>query len=232
MLIGSVVLAITAVALGYTWWPLALIVIPVLLWLFAFFRDPERTIPAEPHAMLSPADGTVSDITQLDDCKELGCSALRVGIFLSVFSVHVNRSPCDGKVLSVNYRKGKFVNALRHHQASDENESNTLVLADQATDRPIAVVKQIAGMIARRIVCTVKPGDLVQRGRRIGMIKFGSRTELYIPTWLAPQIKVQVGQTVRGAADIIAILQNPVHPNLKIVNAEEFETLVPQKTPA
>src|SRR5687768_10018706 len=159
MLIGSVVLVATAVVLGYyVWVPLSLLVIPVLIWLFAFFRDPERPIPAEQHAMVSPADGTVSDITEIPHDDLLGGPAVRIGIFLSVFNVHVNRSPCDGKVLSVAYKRGKFINAMRHEQASEENESNTVVLAEPHGDgKPIAVVKQIVGLIARRIICTVKP---------------------------------------------------------------------------
>src|SRR5436309_8668040 len=102
MLIGSLVLVAMAVALGWSLaWPISLVVLPVLIWLFAFFRDPNRQIPAEQHVMVSPADGTVSDITQLPHDELLGAPALRIGIFLSVFNVHINRSPCDGKVIKV-----------------------------------------------------------------------------------------------------------------------------------
>jgi phosphatidylserine decarboxylase len=184
--------------------------------------------------MVSPADGTVSDITEIEKCDLLGgVPALRVGIFLSVFNVHVNRSPCDGKVIKVEYKKGKFINAMSHAKASDENESNTVVLAEPMTDRPIAVVKQIVGLIARRIIFTAKDGDLLKRGDRIGMIKFGSRTELYVPMWLEPSAKVQVGQTVRGAADVIVMLGKPIHTTdaTKAVS-EEFEPLVGRETPA
>jgi phosphatidylserine decarboxylase len=200
MLIGTVVLAAVAVGLGLAWWPLALITVPVLVWLFAFFRDPEREIPAEQHVMVSPADGTVSDVQENVPSDLLGEPALRVGIFLSVFNVHVNRSPCDGVVKQVIYKKGKFINAMSHAKASDENESNTVVLAEPDTGKPVAVVKQIVGLIARRIVFDAKEGDSLKRGDRIGMIKFGSRTELYVPMRLAPQAKVRVGQTVRGGA--------------------------------
>jgi len=231
MLIGSVVLAATAVGLGFAWWPLALIVIPVLLWLFAFFRDPERKVPAEQLAMVSPADGTVSDVTELENDDLLGGPAVRIGIFLSVFNVHINRSPCDGKVLRVNYKRGKFINAMKHNQASEENESNTVVLAEPTTGRPVAVVKQIVGLIARRIICDVKEGDSVQRGQRIGMIKFGSRTELYVPKWLEPQVKVSVGQAVRGAADVLVTLGKPIHTEAAEADDEEFEPLVPRETP-
>jgi phosphatidylserine decarboxylase len=233
MLIGSVVLAAVAVGLGFAWWPLALIVIPVLVWLFAFFRDPEREIPAEQHVMVSPADGTVSDITELPSYDLLdGQPALRVGIFLSVFNVHVNRSPCDGVVHKVIYKKGKFINAMSHAKASDENESNTVVLADPATKKPIAVVKQIVGLIARRIIFDAKEGALLKRGTRIGMIKFGSRTELSIPKWLGPRVKVEVGQSVRGAVDVIATLDNPIHTDKVQVDDQEFEPLASRVTPA
>jgi phosphatidylserine decarboxylase len=233
MLIGSLVLAAVAVGLGYAWWPLALIVIPVLIWLFAFFRDPEREIPAEQHVMVSPADGTVSDITELPSYDLLdGQPALRVGIFLSVFNVHINRSPCDGVVLKVIYKKGKFINAMSHAKASDENESNTVVLGEPDTKRPIAVVKQIVGLIARRIIFTAKEGERLHRGDRIGMIKFGSRTELYVPRSLEPQAKVEVGQTVRGGADVIIVLGKPIHTTEPAKNLdEEFEPLVPRETP-
>ena len=179
---------------GYYWWPLALVAFLVLVWLFAFFRDPEREVPAEEHVMVSPADGTVSDITEVAHDELLGGPAVRVGIFLSVFNVHINRSPCDGKVLSIDYKKGKFLNALKHAQASEENESNTVVLGEPTTGRPVAVVKQIVGLIARRIIFTASDGDSVRRGDRIGMIKFGSRTELSIPKWLAPEVTVKEGQ--------------------------------------
>jgi phosphatidylserine decarboxylase len=209
MLVGTIVLALIGLGLGWLWWPAALIAVPLWIWLIAFFRDPERPLPPDPHTMVSPADGKVSDITQLDYCELLGGPAVRVGIFLSVFNVHINRAPCGGRVTSVVYKKGRFINAMNHAKASEDNESNTLVIADAADNRPLAVVKQIVGLIARRIVCSSKKGDVVQRGQRIGMIKFGSRTELYIPAWLEPEVVVQIGQAVHGAADVIAILRKP-----------------------
>ena len=121
---------------------------------------------------------------------------------------------------------------MRHTEASDENESNTIILEEPTTGRPVAVVKQIVGLIARRIICTANTGDLLRRGQRIGMIKFGSRTELVIPTWLDPQIMVKEGQPVRGGADIIAKLGNPIHSLEKRVNDAEFEPIAPRETPA
>jgi phosphatidylserine decarboxylase len=233
MLIGAVAFAVVCTALGVAgWWYLALIFVPVLIFLFAFFRDPERHVTAEQHAMVSPADGKVSDITEIEHDELLGGPALRIGIFLSVFNVHVNRSPCDAKVLSINYKKGKFINAMKHGEASSENESNTVVLGEPTTGKPIAVVKQIVGLIARRIIFTAEKGELLRRGQRIGMIKFGSRTELSIPKWLEPQVKVEVGQTVRGAADVIATLGQPIHLDQVRVDDEEFEPLTRRVTPA
>lgn len=231
MLIGSLVLAIVAAGLGIAFWPLALVVVPVLIFLFAFFRDPERRISSEQHALVAPADGRISDITELAHDELIGGPAVRIGIFLSVFNVHVNRAPCDGRVIDVIYRKGKFINAMRHGEASNQNESNTLVLAEPHGNEPVIVVKQIVGLIARRIVCTVAKGDLLSRGQRIGMIKFGSRTELTIAKRLAPTIKVTLGQTVRGAADVIALLGEPIHTE-RADGGEELEPILRGETPA
>jgi phosphatidylserine decarboxylase len=234
MLIGCVVLGIVAVVLGeLIVWPLALLVLPVLIWLFAFFRDPERQVPADQDVMVSPADGTVSDISDLPHDDLLGGPAVRVGIFLSVFNVHINRSPCDGIVLEAHYKKGRFINAMRHQLASDENESNTTVLGEPASGKPIAVVKQIVGLIARRIIFNAAKGDTFRKGDRIGMIKFGSRTELTVPKSLDPQVMVKVGQTVQGAADVIFKLGKPIHTTAPAqVSSEEFERLAPRQTPS
>jgi phosphatidylserine decarboxylase len=233
MLIGSLVLIAVAVVVGWQLsWVLALITVPVLLWLFAFFRDPERVVPVEQHVLVSPADGKVSDITEVAHDELLGGPSIRIGIFLSVFNVHVNRSPCDGKVLDVQYRRGKFINAMRHGEASEENESNTVVLGEPATGKPIVVVKQIVGLIARRIIFTPRMGDLLRRGERIGMIKFGSRTELSILKALEPQVRVQVGQNVRGAQDVIAVLGRPIHSEVRQVDDEELEPIIGRETPA
>jgi phosphatidylserine decarboxylase len=206
MVVGTVLLG--AVAYGLALLHPAAAVLPALvwIWLIAFFRDPGRPITSEPGAYVSPADGLVTDITERPDCDVLGESSVRIGIFLSVFNVHVNRMPCAGKVASVVYRKGKFINALSHDECSVKNEANTIVLVDDA-GKPVAGVRQLVGLIARRIVCTVREGEAVQRGQRYGMIKFGSRTELYIPKRLLPEVKVKVGQKVRGAADVLAVVR-------------------------
>jgi phosphatidylserine decarboxylase len=234
MLIGSAVLALVAFALAeFVFWPLALLLLPILIFLFAFFRDPERQVPTDQDVMVSPADGTISDITRLEHDELLGGPAIRVGIFLSVFNVHINRGPCDGVVLLTQYKKGKFMNAMRHQLASDENESNTILLGEPTTKKPIAVVRQIVGLIARRIIFTAETGELLRRGQRIGMIKFGSRTELTVPTWLDPHVKVEVGQSVRGAADVIFRLGKPIHTTATVPpDVHEFERTAPRETPA
>lgn len=207
MIIGTILLGAIAAGVGYVHWSLAIVPLAVLVWLIAFFRDPDRAISTDPHVYVSPADGMVSDIGDLPTHPLLNEPCVRVGIFLSVFNVHVNRSPCRGVVKEIVYKKGKFINAMNHNQASDENESNTILMVDP-NGRPVAVVKQIVGLIARRIICEPVVGTQLERGQRIGLIKFGSRTELYIPKSLNPTVKVAVGQKVRGAADIIAVV-NP-----------------------
>jgi phosphatidylserine decarboxylase len=238
MLIGGLVLAAVIAVIGeFTAGPwLLLSIIPALLliFLFAFFRDPTRPIPSEQHVLVSPADGTISDITEIERDELLdGAPSVRIGIFLSVFNVHVNRSPCDGVVLEVIYKKGKFINAMKHDQASTDNESNTVVLGEPASRRPTVVVKQIVGLIARRIVFTAKQGDELKRGERIGMIKFGSRTELYVAKFLEPQVKVQIGQSVRGGADVIVALGKPLHTTRSAAHADqEYEPVVGRESPA
>jgi phosphatidylserine decarboxylase len=211
MVIGTFVLVAIGVGLSFIWRPLGLLVLPLIVWLFAFFRDPERPITGDCKAMVSPADGLVSDVGEVEACDLVGGGpAVRIGIFLNVFNVHVNRSPCDGVVSNVVYKKGKFVNALSHAQASSDNESNTIILLEPGTQDVVCAVKQIVGLIARRIVCTSQPGDVVRRGDRIGMIKFGSRTELYIPKRLAPTVLIKQGTKVRGGVDVLATVNRDI----------------------
>ena len=167
-----------------------------LLFTFNFFRDPPRRVPTEANLLVSPADGTVVDIVEMDEPEFLKGPCTRVGIFLSVFDVHINRSPCDGTVRATKYKPGKFLDA-RHPDCSSQNESNTIHLGD-------VVVKQIAGLIARRIVCEARPDDTLLRGQKFGMIKFGSRTELYIPKNQVDEIRVKLKDKVKGGETVIA----------------------------
>jgi phosphatidylserine decarboxylase len=182
-------------------WPL----ITVFFWLWLqiawFFRDPERVIPTDPAALVSPADGTVVDVGEVEDPDFPQGRAFRIGIFLSVFNVHVNRSPRTARVVRLQYCPGRFLNALRP-QSAWENEQLWIDLEDTASSRPIRV-KQIAGAIARRIVCWLKPGEVLQVGKRVGMIKFGSRTELYLPADTPMEVAVRIGQKVKGGSTIL-----------------------------
>ncbi|MBI2821927.1 MAG: phosphatidylserine decarboxylase family protein [Acidobacteria bacterium] len=164
----------------------------LLAFILAFFRDPERTIPNDPGLIVSPADGKVVRIE-----TGVGEFPTRISIFLSVFDVHVNRAPMAGRVQGVEYRKGKFKAAF-DHSASVENER---VVVDLQGNRHSVRVAMIAGLIARRIVSWIRPGDQLQRGQRIGLIRFGSRVDLYLP---APvQLQVKKGDRVAGGASII-----------------------------
>jgi phosphatidylserine decarboxylase len=191
----TVVCGLAAWGLALLFWPLALL--PVGLWVFvlSFFRDPERSLPDDPGVLVSPADGTVADVAEVTGAPLLDEPCLRVGIFLSVLNVHVNRAPLKGKVAGLRYRPGRFLDA-RHPDATSLNEANDLLLAGRF---PV-VVRQIAGKIARRIVCPLTEGAEVGRGERIGMIKFGSRTELLVPLRLRPECLVKVGDRVKGTA--------------------------------
>jgi phosphatidylserine decarboxylase len=160
-----------------------------------FFRDPERVIPAGPVAV-SPADGKVVHVRQLD------AGNTRVSIFLNIFNVHVNRAPVEGRITDISYQPGRFVMAHRE-EASSENEQNTLTI-DSGGAR--VVTRQIAGLIARRIVCRKKPGDTVKRGERFGLIKFGSRVDVFFgPEW---ELAVKPGDKVRGGSSVLARRRN------------------------
>jgi phosphatidylserine decarboxylase len=185
--------------------------VPAALLLFClyFFRDPERAPPEGEGLVLAPADGKVMDLEEVEAPEFLGGRALRVGIFLSLFDCHVNRSPVAGRVARVDYRKGRF-RAAFNEMASSENESNTVGLVADGTlpdGRPLRVaVRQIAGVIARRIVCAARPEQSLARGERFGMIKFGSRTELYLPVEAGFEPAVRVGDTVRAGLTVMGRL--------------------------
>ena len=194
-------LAVVAVAVLVGWLTIpALAVVPLLLAAFFlwFFRDPERQIPAFEGAIVSPADGKVTDIAVI---KVEGEPRTRISIFLNVFNVHVNRSPAAGTITGVRYQKGKFGNAMGAVSA-EANEQNIVTVQ---TEYGTMVFKQIAGLIARRIVFNKKVGDKLARGERVGMIKFGSRTDVIFAA--GAQMKVKVGDAVKGGATVLAIAQ-------------------------
>ncbi|MFQ3621448.1 MAG: phosphatidylserine decarboxylase [Spirochaetales bacterium] len=198
-------LGVLAILLLKPGWPLYLVtgIIAILLvFTLAFFRDPPRNIIQDDKVLLSPADGTITDISELSD-SPLGVPSKRIGIFLSVFNVHINRSPCRAKVTRIEYRKGEFRNAMSP-ESGKVNESNDLYLERVSPPLGTVLVRQISGAIARRIVCMVKEGDTVEQGERFGMIKFGSRTELYIPIHENLTLEAKVGQKVKAGLTSLA----------------------------
>ena len=161
-----------------------------------FFRDPDREIPAVAGAIVSPGDGKVTEVARV---RASGADKLRISIFLSVFDVHVNRSPIGGVIRDIRYQRGKFINAMSADSAA-ENEQNIVTVEGEGIT---VIFKQIAGLLARRIVFTKSVGDSVGRGERVGLIKFGSRVDVLLDTSAIPQVKV--GDNVRGGASVIAI---------------------------
>ena len=188
---------VAALLLGWLTSPLwalpAVLLACFFLW---FFRDPEREIPAAPGAIVSPGDGKVTDVSRV---RASGADKLRISIFLSVFDVHVNRSPIAGVIRDIRYQRGKFINAMSADSAA-ENEQNIVTVEGEGRT---VVFKQIAGLLARRIVFTKGVGDAVGRGERVGLIKFGSRLDVLLDISAVPQVKV--GDRVRGGASVIAV---------------------------
>jgi phosphatidylserine decarboxylase len=181
-----------------TWaWAIA----PVLLAVFFlwFFRDPHRTIPADPGLIVSPGDGLVTETVTIATPQG---PRQRVSIFLSVFDVHVNRSPIGGVIKAVRYRKGQYLNAMNPDSAQ-HNERNVVTVSGQGTE---VTFKQIAGLLARRIVFNLNEGDAVERGQRVGLIKFGSRVDVLLPE--EATLRVKVGQRVKGGSSVIAAMPN------------------------
>ncbi|MGA7851578.1 MAG: phosphatidylserine decarboxylase [Terriglobales bacterium] len=185
-------------------WPYAVPLLLLAAFFLWFFRDPERQIPTLPGALVSPGDGKVTDVSLV---SAGGTSRHRISIFLSVFDVHVNRSPIAGVIRGVRYQRGKFLNAMGAKSA-EENEQNIVTVEGEGRT---VIFKQIAGLIARRIVFDFKVGDQLARGQRVGLIKFGSRVDVLFDRDAAIQVKP--GDRVKGGATVLAILPvtQPVH---------------------
>ncbi|MCZ6697567.1 MAG: phosphatidylserine decarboxylase [Planctomycetota bacterium] len=206
--VGAAAATWAAVA-GSPWWWCAAVPLAVL-WVFtvAFFRDPRRVIPTGPGLLVSAADGRVTEVTRLDEYDGIDGPALRIGIFLSIFNVHVNRAPCGGRVVRTHYQPGEFLDA-RHPESGVRNESMTVVLEPEAGMPGPLVVRQVAGFLARRIVCRLKANSRVKRGERFGLIKFGSRTELIVPDVEGLKPAVQVGDVVKGGSTVLVRFDAP-----------------------
>jgi phosphatidylserine decarboxylase len=188
-------MALLGMLLG--WWAPAVVGVLLTACVAFFFRDPERVVPQTPEAVVAPADGRVVEIIVE------GERAQRVSVFLSILDVHVNRAPYGGRVSQITYTPGKFLAAYRQ-EASRVNEANSLTI--QNADGEF-IVKQIAGVIARRIVCRARPGDVLEKGQRFGLIRFGSRVDLVLPR--DAEVVVQIGDMVRGGETILAVLKEP-----------------------
>jgi phosphatidylserine decarboxylase len=191
---------VTALLFAFGWKYTALVSLVLALFVLFFFRDPERAIPEGKGIVVSPADGKVIVIKDIYEPSYLKQEVKQVSIFLSVFNVHVNRAPIGGAVEVVKYNPGKF-HVASVDKASLDNEQTAMVIAS-GKDR--ILVKQIAGLIARRIVCYARPGDAIKTGERYGLIRFGSRVDIFLPK--TAEIKVKLGDRVRGAQDVIGVL--------------------------
>jgi phosphatidylserine decarboxylase len=197
------ILLILACAATATWFVsiwLALVFVALFLFTLAFFRDPDRCVPADPNLIVAPADGRITDIVEVDENEVLKTKTRRVGIFLSIFDVHTNRAPIDGRIIYCQSRKGIYLDA-RDPDCSEKNEAMTWAFQNS---RATIVVRQISGAIARRIVGWAKVGDELKKGERFGMIRFGSRTELYLS--FEAEVLVKTGDHVSGGSTVVARL--------------------------
>ena len=191
---------LTGIFWALSWFWVTGLFVGLFLFVTWFFRDPERSIPEDPNAIVCPGDGKIVEIISEKD-PLLDEAYTRVSIFLNVFNVHVNRVPISGKIQATRYNPGKFFNAASHKASLDNEQSAILLNNGHVT----ILVKQIAGLIARRIVCWAKEGDEYQRGQRFGLIRFGSRVDIFLPE--GTDIKVAIGDIVNGGSSIIGYLK-------------------------
>jgi phosphatidylserine decarboxylase len=206
-LMGYPLLALT-IAAATIYWPLAVVpgvLLGLVVW---FFRDPPRRTLQEPGLLISPADGVIAEVVDLEHDEFIGGPAVRIGIFLSIFNVHINRSPLRSRVIRLKYSPGLFLNAMRPDSAI-RNENLWIGLEEEAPPHRRVIVRQIAGLFARRIVCNLRPGEVIERGHKFGMIKLGSRTELIVPREEGLRVEVRVGQKVQAGSTIMARYETP-----------------------
>lgn len=196
-------LAAATIGLGlYRWW-LAIGPAVVLVLIVWFFRDPPRRVPTGSGQVVSPADGTVAEVVAVDHDDYLGGPAIKIGIFLSIFNVHINRAPLASRVIRLRYEPGLFLNAM-NPDSRMLNENLWIGLEEAEPPYRRLVVRQIAGLFARRIVCDLRPGEAVARGHKFGMIKLGSRTELYLPAEAGLLVLVREGERIRAGSTVVA----------------------------
>jgi phosphatidylserine decarboxylase len=205
-IIMGVPLLVLAAIVVLVWpdvWYVSLVPLGLFAWVLYFFRDPPRRAPAGNGLLVAPADGTVAEVSQLPHDDFVGGPAVRIGIFLSIFNVHINRAPSPCRVVELRYVPGLFLNALDPASA-EKNENMWIGIEEDAPPYRRLVVRQIAGLIARRIVCNLRPGESLQAGQQFGMIKLGSRTELILPAEDGLTIKVSKGQRVKAGSTVVA----------------------------
>lgn len=225
--LATILLGALGAGAGYFWWPLAIPFAIVWGWVLSFFRDPPRVRTYAPGEVCSSADGTVTEISMLDHHESIGGPAIRIGVFLSLFNVHVNRAPCTGRVRSIVHKPGQYLDA-RHPDSGIRNESNTLIIEPEAPMPGPVEVRQVAGLVARRIICNVKSGEQMPIGFRFGLIKFGSRTEVILPRRAETQVVVQLGDKVRGGLTILARqpMQSRTEPDASVRDRRETDAAV------
>jgi phosphatidylserine decarboxylase len=187
-------------AIALVWWPLAILLGIMAIWVVAFFRDPIRPGPRGDRYIIAAAEGHVVQVMETDEPMFVKEQSVRISIFLSVFDVHVNRYPVDGTVELVHYNKGKFLHAADAKASLDNEQSSIGIRGPHGR----VLVRQIAGLIARRIVTDPKPGDRVAQGERLGLIRFGSRTDVFVPLAARPVVKVKPGDRVRVGGTVLA----------------------------
>lgn len=196
------VLAVVSITFYFVLKPVFVLSLILLLFVLFFFRNPNRKIPDKMEAVVSPADGRVMSVSEVYETEFIGTKAFKVTIFLSIFNVHINRSPIDGIVTYVKYRPGKYFPAFKSH-ASEMNERNSVGIENETLK---VLVHQITEFIARRIVCKVGKGDSILKGQRFGIIKFGSCTEIIVPT--SVYLKVKAGDKVKAGCSVIGVLKS------------------------
>lgn len=202
-LMSGPLLLLTIVLACTRFWYVAIVPAVPLCLIVYFFRDPTRKIPADPSLLVAPADGKVVEITRLERDEFIGGPAVRIGIFLSIFNVHLNRAPSASRVIGLRYSPGAFLDA-RDPECAFKNENTWIGLEEESPPHRRMVVRQVSGKIARRIVCDLRPGERLGRGQKMGMIKFGSRTELIIPDTDGLEVLVGVGRKIKAGTTIMA----------------------------
>jgi phosphatidylserine decarboxylase len=199
VLMAMVVFLLVTAALLPLWVVIAVeaVLAAILIWVLMFFRDPGRRCPEGINLLLAPADGHITEIGTIEETSFINGPALRIGIFLSIFDTHINRAPCNVRIERITYKKGKYLNAM-NPQSGRLNESNELDMIRTDSPKDKLIVRQVSGVIARRIVCAAAEGQELAGGERFGMIKFGSRTELYLPVHENAKCLVEIGDKVKA----------------------------------